>query len=75
MMTSLSEQDSADRFSLSERWILVAVGTMLLALGVSGESLWIDEGYSAKLAMQPTLVLWARTLKSILGSEPQMPGY
>jgi hypothetical protein len=75
MLTSLSEQDSADRFSLSERWVLIAVGTLLLALGVSGESLWVDEGYSAKLAMQPTLVLWARTLKSILGSEPQMPGY
>jgi hypothetical protein len=76
MMTSLSEQNAAnDRFSLSERWILILVGTSLLALGVSGESLWVDEGYSAKLAMQPTLVLWARTLQSILGSEPQMPGY
>lgn len=72
----LSEQKSENsRFSQSERWILVVVGTFLLALGVSGESLWVDEGYSAKLAMQPTLVLWARTLRSILGSEPQMPGY
>jgi hypothetical protein len=76
MMTLLPEQNAAsDRFSLSERWILIIVGTFLLALGVSGESLWVDEGYSAKLAMQPTLVLWARTLQSILGSEPQMPGY
>jgi hypothetical protein len=76
MTTSLSKQKSIDaRFSLSERWVLVVIGTSLLALGVSGESLWVDEGYSAKLAMQPTLMLWARTLQSILGSEPQMPGY
>ena len=76
MMTSLSKISRTDvKFSSAERWILVAVGTLVLALGVSGESLWVDEGYSAKLAMQPTLMLWARTLKSILGSEPQMPGY
>jgi len=64
-----------DKFSTSECWFLIAIGTLLLALGVSGESLWVDEGYSAKLAMQPSLLLWARTLKSILGSEPQMPAY
>jgi hypothetical protein len=76
MMTSLSERPATNvDSSSSERWILVAVGTLLLALGVSGESLWVDEGYSAKLAVQPTLALWASTLKSILGSEPQMPGY
>jgi hypothetical protein len=76
MRTSWLKTCATDgKFSVSERWILVAVGTLVLALGVSGESLWVDEGYSAKLAMQPTLLLWARTLKSILGSEPQMPGY
>jgi hypothetical protein len=75
-MTSLSKITATDgKSSISERWILVVVGTLVLALGVSGESLWVDEGYSAKLAMQPTLILWATTLKSILGSEPQMPGY
>jgi hypothetical protein len=76
MRTSFSKMSSTDgKFFIAERWILIAVGTLVLALGISGESLWVDEGYSAKLAMQPTLILWARTLKSILGSEPQMPGY
>ena len=46
-----------DKFSTSECWFLIAIGTLLLALGVSGESLWVDEGYSAKLAMQPSLLL------------------
>lgn len=75
-MTSTPKQICLnDSFSCLERWLLVVLGTCLLALGVSGESLWIDEGYSAKLAMQPTLSAWATTLNSILGSEPQMPGY
>ena len=75
-MTSSPKQICLEsQFSSSERWLLVVLGTFLLALGVSGESLWIDEGYSAKLAMQPTLSAWAATLSSIPGSEPQMPGY
>jgi hypothetical protein len=60
---------------LSERRLLVALGTMILGLGVSGVSLWIDEGFSAKLAVQPTFAAWAATLSGIRGSEPQMPGY
>jgi len=74
-MTSTPKQLCLNHFSPSERWLLVALGTCLLALGISGDSLWIDEGYSAKLAMQPTLSAWATTLRSIPGSEPQMPGY
>jgi hypothetical protein len=63
------------RIYLKQRWFLVALGTLLLCLGVSGVSLWIDEGYSAKLAAQPTFADWIATLSGIRGSEPQMPGY
>jgi hypothetical protein len=76
IMALSSEQSSASgKYAVPELWLFISAGTLLLALGVSGESLWVDEGYSAKLAMQPTLGLWASTLQSILGSESQMPGY
>jgi hypothetical protein len=58
-----------------ERCLLIALGTVLLCLGVSGVSLWIDEGYSVRLAIQTSLTAWANTLSSMRGSDPQMPGY
>jgi len=60
---------------LLERCLLIALGTLLLCLGISGVSLWIDEGYSVQLAVQTSLTAWANTLSSMRGSEPQMPGY
>jgi hypothetical protein len=61
--------------AITKPWYLVAFGTLLLCLGVSGVSLWIDEGYSAKLAAQPTLIAWANLLRSYPGSVQQTPGY
>lgn len=58
-----------------ERNLLVALGTVLLCLGISGASLWIDEGYSVRLAAQPSLTAWAHTLISMHDSDAQMPGY
>ena len=58
-----------------ERYLLIALGAVLLCLGISGVSLWIDEGYSAMLAAQSSLTHWALTLNSMHGSDPQMPGY
>lgn len=60
---------------LIERVSLVAVGTLLLCLAISGASIWIDEALSEMLAAQPTLASWASTLDGMQGSEPQMPGY
>jgi hypothetical protein len=54
---------------------LVAVGTLLLCLAISGASLWIDEGITAALAVQTSLPAWAATLSSMRGSEMQMPAY
>jgi hypothetical protein len=58
-----------------ERWFLISLGTVLLCLGVSGVSLWIDEAYSARLAVQPTISAWFSTLDRMQGSDSQMPGY
>jgi hypothetical protein len=60
---------------LTERWALVALGSVLLCLGVSGASIWMDEASSARVAVQPTLATWISTLNGMQGSEPQMPGY
>jgi hypothetical protein len=60
---------------LLERYFLMALGALLLCGGISGVSLWIDEGYSVQLAVQTSLTAWAHTLNSMRGSEPQMPGY
>lgn len=63
------------RTRLIERWILVILGGLLLCLGVSGVSLWIDEGYSAQLALQPSFAAWIAKLYSYDASLQQAPAY
>lgn len=69
------ETVNESKLMLLKRCLLIALGTLLLCLGVSGVSLWIDEGFSIQLADQTSLTSWAHTLSSMHGSEPQMPGY
>ena len=74
-MIAAKQISSESKVNLLERCVLIGLGTLLLCLGVSGVSLWIDEGYSVQLADQASLTAWAHTLSSMRGSEPQMPGY
>jgi len=74
-MSGQGQASQEEGANATQRWALIALGTLLLCMGVSGASLWIDEGFSAKLATQPSLSSWASALEAIHGSEPQMPGY
>ena len=74
-MPSANQDTSENKALFWQRWLLIVLGTLLLCLGVSGVSLWIDEGFSVQLADQTSLTAWARTLRAMRGSEPQMPGY
>lgn len=66
---------SNHRLKPASFWPLVVLGTLLLCLGISGASLWIDEAFSAYVAAEPTLHAWAYTLGWMKGSDSQMPGY
>jgi hypothetical protein len=54
------------------------IGVLALVLGcaaISTQSLWIDEGYTAMFASQPTVRDWVVQMTGTLNSEAQMPGY
>ena len=61
--------------TLTQRYSLIAIGTLLLCLAISGASLWIDEGIAATLAMQRSLSAWSALLGTMRGSDPQTPGF
>jgi hypothetical protein len=60
---------------LLERSLLIALGTLLLCLGISGVSLWIDEGLAEIFAVPKSLIGWVDTLRTNGAGEPLMPGY
>lgn len=49
--------------------------TLIAAMAVSNQSLWIDEGNSAMKAIQPSFVLFWEKMKELSGSDLQMPLY
>jgi uncharacterized membrane protein len=49
--------------------------TLIAAIAVSNQSLWIDEGNSAMKAIQPSFVLFWEKMKELGGSDLQMPLY
>lgn len=53
---------------------VAAVAAMAL-LAITARSFWLDEGYSARFAQQPTLTDCWNLLRQIKGSDPQMPAY
>jgi hypothetical protein len=59
----------------SNLWWLGAFALVLGSAAISTQSLWIDEGYTALFASQPTERDWVVQMTASLNSEAQMPGY
>ena len=55
-------------------WFIV-VSLFIGTLGISNQSLWIDERQSAAKAMQPSLSSWWTKMAQDKGSDLQMPFY
>lgn len=72
-MNSLSTPHHS-RYPLS--WLLPATLCLVVsAVAVSNQSFWIDEGYNAWKARQPTLAQWWQQMIAHRGSDLQMPLY
>jgi hypothetical protein len=59
-------------------WWLGALALVLGSVAISNQSLWIDEGYTALFASQPTVRAWAGQMAMTLAEKnscAQMPGY
>jgi hypothetical protein len=56
-------------------WIYLAGLCLVGAVAISRQSLWIDEGFTALKAQQPTLQGWWRAMLQFSGSDLQMPLY
>jgi hypothetical protein len=62
----------------SNLWWLGVLALVLGCAAISNQSLWIDEGYTALFASQPTVHDWVGQLTATLAennSSAQMPGY
>jgi hypothetical protein len=55
--------------------ICLFISVLVCLLGITGESLWIDEGTTAWLASHPTFSDLIKTQLTLSGSESQMPFY
>src|SRR3954469_20008194 len=59
-------------------WLVVCVWIFALLfplLALSRQSFWIDEAITGNAASQPSLTEWWRSLKTVNGSDVQMPFY
>ena len=55
--------------------IALLIASTLCAIAISGQSLWIDESYTALKAQQTTLLNWWQEMRHAGGSDLQMPLY
>jgi hypothetical protein len=61
--------------SVREQIALVILGSILLAVAVTKQSLWIDEAWTAWFAGHPSAKSLLESVAHTNGSEAQMPGY
>ncbi len=56
-------------------WLVLAGSLALGLLACSGESLWLDEAWMARIAAESTLAGWWERMRELGGSSLQMPLY